>query len=51
MVYGLQGELVHEFGGYGSDPGQFALPAGICIDDAGLVFVANYWKQRIQVFY
>ena len=51
MVYGLQGELVHEFGGYGSDPGQFAYPAGICIDDGGLVFVADYWKRRIQVFY
>ena len=50
MVYGLQGELVHEFGGR-SDPGQFDYPLGICIDNAGQVFVANYLKRLIQVFY
>ena len=51
MVYELQGELVHEFGGLGSDPGQFDYPAGICIDNAGQVFVADNCNRRIQVFY
>ena len=51
MVYGLQGELVHEFGELGFNPGQFVCTAGICIDNAGLVFVADYLKRQIQVFY
>ena len=33
MVYTLGGQLVHVFGGYGSDPGRFSVPDGICIDD------------------
>ena len=51
MVYGLQGELVHEFGEIGSDPGQFERPEGICIDNTGMVFVADNRNRRIQVFY
>ena len=29
MVYTLGGQLVHMFGGYGSDPGRFSVPDGI----------------------
>ena len=50
MVYGLQGELVHEFGGLGFDSGQFDYLMGICIDNTGQVFVADDQKRRIQVF-
>ena len=57
MVYTLEGELVHEFGGRGSDPGRFWRPCGICVDDDGLVYVADegkrrnsYWSSRVQVF-
>ena len=50
MVYTLEGELVHEFGGYGSDPGRFDGPCGICVDDDGLVYVADCWNKRVQVF-
>ena len=50
MVYMLGGQLVHEFGGYGSDPGRFNVPDGICVDDSGAVYVADYGNSRVQVF-
>ena len=50
MVYTLEGEIVHEFGGHGSDLGQFNYTAGICIDDTGIVFVVDRFNRRIQVF-
>lgn len=50
MVYTLKGELVHEFGKKGSDPGEFHQPLGICVDDTGLVFVADRSNKRVQVF-
>ena len=50
MVYTLGGELLHEFGGEGSDPGRFHGPWGICVDDDGLVYVADCWNKRVQVF-
>ena len=50
MVYTLGGQLVHEFGGYGSDPGRFRGPLGICVDDSGLVYVVDLYNRRVQVF-
>ena len=50
MVYTLGGQLVHEFGGRGSDPGRFKGPVGICVDDSGAVYVADYGNCRVQVF-
>ena len=50
MVYTLGGQLVHEFGGYGSDPGMFHTPYGICADDSGAVYVADFGNSRVQVF-
>ena len=50
MVYTLEGELVHEFGGEGSHPGRFNGPKGICVDDIGVVYVADYGNYRVQVF-
>jgi sugar lactone lactonase YvrE len=32
------------------DPGQFDEPVGLAVDLAGLVYVADTWNQRIQVF-
>ena len=48
MVYTLEGELVHEFGGKGADPGRFNGPRGICVDDNGVVYVADH--SHVQVF-
>ena len=49
MVYMLGGELVHEFG-EGSHPGRFSEPVGICVDDNGLVYVADKGNNCVQVF-
>ena len=50
MVYTLGGQLVHEFGGSSSDLGKFRGPYGICVDDSGAVYVADYGNRRVQVF-
>ena len=50
MVYTLGGQLVHEFGRSGSDPGKFSVPSGIYIDDSGAVYVADCGNKRVQVF-
>ena len=50
VVYTLEGELVHEFGGNGSHPGSFSGPLGICVDDNGVVYVADCYNNRVQVF-
>ena len=50
MVYTLGGQLVHEFGGKGSDTGRFDRPCGICVDDSGAVYVADFGNRRVQVF-
>ena len=50
MVYTLEGKLVHEFGGEGADPGRFDGPAGICVDNNGVVYVADRVNKRVQVF-
>ncbi len=50
MVYTLGGQLVHEFGGRGSDPGRFKGPCGISVDDSGAVYVADFGNKCVQVF-
>ena len=45
-----QGNFLTEFGTTGSNLGEFDEPVGIAIDQAGRVFVADTWNQRIQVF-
>ena len=50
MVYTLEGELIHQFGAQGSDPGRFNNPWGICVDDNELVYVVDYGNNRVQVF-
>ena len=55
MVYTLEGELIHQFETQGSQPGRFDGCWGICIDNSGLVYVADTWihdtqKGCVQVF-
>jgi len=40
--------LVGEWGGYGTGPGKFYTPAGIAVDDAGFMYVADYDNRRVQ---
>ena len=50
MVYTLDGELIHQFGAKGSQPGRFNNCLGICIDNSGLVYVADGFNRHVQVF-
>ena len=49
-MYTLGGQLIHEFGEIGSDPGRFKGPHGICVDDSGAVYVTDCGNKRVQVF-
>ena len=48
MIYSLEGEFVHEFGGEGT--GRFDDTLGICVDDNGVVYVADLVNNRLQFF-
>ena len=50
MMYTLEGELIHQFGAQGSDPGRFSHPYGICVDGNELVYVVDGGNERVQVF-
>ena len=50
MVYKSEGELIHQFGAEDSQPGMFRGCWGICIDNSGLVYVADIVNNRVQVF-
>jgi sugar lactone lactonase YvrE len=38
------------FGKEGHKPGEFWLPAGICIDQQGRMWIADRENARVQVF-
>ena len=50
MVYTLEGELVHEFGGGHPHLERTWEPEGICVDDNGVVYVVDVRNKCIQVF-
>ncbi|MBC8108826.1 MAG: 6-bladed beta-propeller, partial [Anaerolineae bacterium] len=51
IVYKTNGEKIREFGGKGSEPGQFIYPTDIAFDSRGYMFIAEYGdNDRIQVF-
>ena len=50
MVYTLEGELINQFGGKGSQAGMFHGCWGICINNSGLVYVADAAINRVHVF-
>jgi DNA-binding beta-propeller fold protein YncE len=45
-----EGKFILQWGGHGSDPGQFMRPQHLEIDADGLVWVADACNHRIQVF-
>ena len=49
-VFTTQGDYLTSFGTYGSGPQQFQNPYGIAVDQSGMVYVADYGNNRIQVF-
>ena len=50
MIYTTGGDLVHVFGEFGSELGQFNCPAGVKVDSDGLIYIADSKNHRIQVF-
>jgi hypothetical protein len=48
-VYDSEGNLLLRFGSSGMNPGEFRLPAGICIED-NHIYIADSINRRIQVF-
>ncbi len=48
--FSAEGELLLSWGTEGEGPGQFNMPHGVHVDEAGQVFVADRENNRIQVF-
>jgi Uncharacterized conserved protein len=46
----LQGEPVWSVGGFGREEGSFDYPSDVAFDDAGNVYVADSYNNRIQKF-
>lgn len=44
------GQPILQWGGHGSDPGQFMRPQGLALDERGNIWVADACNHRIQVF-
>ena len=50
MIYTTGGDLVHVFGERGSELGQFSYPFCVSLDIDGLIYIADHFNSRIQVF-
>ena len=50
MIYTTGGDLVHVLGEPGSELGQFSCPTGVSVDSDGLIYIADCYNHRIQVF-
>jgi uncharacterized protein (TIGR03663 family) len=44
------GEPLAQYGGVGTESGEFQEPVGIGIDQQGNIYIADTWNQRIQKF-
>jgi sugar lactone lactonase YvrE len=49
-AYSADDKVIHQFGEYGTGPGQFNLPAAIAIDRQGRLYVNDTMNFRVQVF-
>ena len=50
QVFSPGGEFLRKWGGYGSGDGQFSSPIGIAVNGEGIVYVADTFNNRVQVF-
>lgn len=50
LLYSLTGTPLGGFGSYGTDPGQFASPRDVAVDETGAIYVADAENNRIQKF-
>ena len=50
MVYTLKGQLIHQFGEKGREHSSFNRCRGICINNSGLVYIADPDSKLVHVF-
>ncbi len=50
QVFDNDGHFLTAFGTYGTDEGEFAVPAGITVDGAGNVYVSDASLDRVTTF-
>lgn len=50
LVYDAQGRLLRQWGGEGSNEGEFRYPATVALDRAGLIYVVDVLNTRVQAF-
>jgi len=50
VIFDNMGNYLTQFGGIGLDAGKMDEPVGIELDQDGLVYIADTWNYRIQVF-
>jgi len=50
QVFNNEGQLLYYFGGHGTAPGEFQLPAGLAIDANDRVYVVDSYNRRVQVY-
>ncbi|MDQ4078135.1 MAG: TIGR03663 family protein [Chloroflexota bacterium] len=48
LILEPDGEVVSEFGSFGTEPGQFNEPWGVAVAPDGTIYVADTWNHRIQ---
>jgi len=50
VKFSKDGKFIKQWGGHGSDPGQFEMPHALAFDSKGRLFVADRGNNRIQIF-
>ena len=48
-VFTCEGIFLISFGRWGDGPGQFVKPFRITVDENGMIYVADYDNDRIQI--
>ena len=49
-VFTTAGHYVTSFGQRGDEEGEFSYPRGICVDQQAIVYVCDYYNDRVQYF-
>jgi DNA-binding beta-propeller fold protein YncE len=50
LVYDITGRWLYEIGNKGSKPGDFFYPSAVGVNKQGLLFVADTFNHRVQIF-